>query len=695
MTLRTARCGGVLLGLALSLPTRAEERAREVEVRGSRPHATTTRTHAREALAGHSVTTLGELEALDSSLSTSDAGNLLLRGIDAQGPLTTDTEGLASVYLAGLRVPQFALRVGAVPFWDLSNVRVTRGPVLFEGRHAPLGTLRVIAAEPGAEPDRARLTLAVPARTSAELAADAHLAPGLALRASALQRLAVGTIENETLGDDLWGADRLLGGRLVARLAPPALPDVTATLVLSALRRKTGLPDVELGRAPAESVSLAGTPSFERSTLSGAVARLEYRPAGALVASVQGTFVRHDYLSHFDEAFSPEPDGFRERELALVALDLEPRVAFRAGRVGLLFGGYALVERQEPDTLRREAVTELGDLRPVILSEAALERDLDDLAAYGLLTADLLPALRLELGARVERVRVRRRLRQRAERLTELGALDPVVDAALSSLVPSGASVRTAHTSAVLPHARVVLRASDRLTLELSARRGFRPGDMRHLPAEAGFVPYEPEWLMSYDAGASFRTARGAHLAQLNFFFIDWREQQVRVVRDELGLDAPIVNVAASAVYGVELAVTHAVSEPLALFGNATFSRPRITRFRDPLTGESRDGNALPYARSVVVVLGADYRDARGLHLAVDFRTMSGAFADLPNHRRLSPYSSFNLRVGHESERLGCGLFVRNALGTRTIAWRNDTLARPLVGLTPPREVGVEVESRF
>src|SRR5690606_750288 len=84
----------------------------------------------------------------------------------------------------------------------------------------------------------------------------------------------------------------------------------------------------------------------------------------------------------------------------------------------------------------------------------------------------------------------------------------------------------------------------------LQYTRGYRTAGLRINRRRADIVEYDPEFTNNYEA--SYRYIRPDVIWSNNFFYIDWRDQQVLVQLSNDFYDSQVENAARAAVYGTE-----------------------------------------------------------------------------------------------------------------------------------------------
>lgn len=151
-------------------------------------------------------------------------------------------------------------------------------------------------------------------------------------------------------------------------------------------------------------------------------------------------------------------------------------------------------------------------------------------------------------------------------------------------------------------------RASDKLSFYTRVASGYRPGGANFLlldpetgdPLTNPF--FEPDDLVSYEAGVKGNTADGRFTYDVATYYIDWQDYQIGVIRSGVQV---VGNADKAVSRGIEAALGVAVTDALTLTGSLSYVNAELAA-DDPDLGGA-DGDQLPSTPKWQGVLDADY----------------------------------------------------------------------------------------
>jgi len=258
-------------------------------------------------------------------------------------------------------------------------------------------------------------------------------------------------------------------------------------------------------------------------------------------------------------------------------------------------------------------------------------------------------------------------------------------------------------------------RPSDNTSLYARVASGFRPGGANFLLLDPGTGEplvdplFEPDDLVSYEAGIKGNLANGRFTYDLAGFYIDWEDFQIGFSR----AGVQVVGNASEAVSrGVEASLGFDVTDRLTLTGAVSYINAELTADEPNLGG--RDGDQLPSTPEWQAVLDANYDFSIGGRPAFvgasyrykgempvggfdGFTDASGTeFPSSAPRVQLDSFSLVDLRAGIRLADFDLSLFVTNVFDK----WAFTSFAPsfdviPVGAPTQPRTVGGTVRWNF
>lgn len=221
-------------------------------------------------------------------------------------------------------------------------------------------------------------------------------------------------------------------------------------------------------------------------------------------------------------------------------------------------------------------------------------------------------------------------------------------------------------------------RPSQNTSLYTRVASGYRPGGANFLlldpstgePLSSPF--FQPDDLISYEAGVKGRTADGRFDYDLSAYHIDWEDYQIGVVR----AGVQVVGNAAKAVSrGFEASVGMNVTDALTLTSSLSYTNAELAADEPDLGGA--DGDQLPSTPKWQAVFDADYAFSLGQwpayvgaswrykgEMPVGFEGYTDAagneFPPSAPRVMLDSYSLVDLRAGVQFGDLDVSLYVNN-----------------------------------
>lgn len=557
--------------------TTANKRAQELErVDG----AVSVRTGEQLREAG--VTTVADLEQVFPGLVIRTRGNRVYANITARGMSSPDYYNpTVQIYVDG--VPQQPSAF-TQPLVDVERVEFLRGPQgTLYGRNAYGGVINIITRKSDIGRVSASLTAGTP-QSSAEMVATLPVGPAGALAKSTFFDVAVkadhafGTVNDLSTGDDNIDTSTDMVGRLALRYAPQG-GNFDGTLAFSREHTQSHeelyLLDAQVGKRAYYSALQGPVPLLERNvtTLS---ATGNWRLGAVKLSSIssyQDVEMTRDIAAGPGFLMSfPETDRAFSQELKAV-YDAGGPVT---GVAGLFY--------------QHDAFTRDADGYSPYYGPSSNGVTTNSYASYGEVTWKMTDRVDLTGGLRLS-------YDESSIAFTRYGGNYYGYYA--------GSFRSSADFTGLTPKASLGYQASDTTRVYALISRGYKPGGFNHAVTYPDDMnPYDPETAWNYELG--LRTATPDRKIELSaaLYYISSNDKQIYV--GPVGFQV-IRNAGEAESYGVELEARWIATERLSFSATATYGRSVFTDFTDPTTGQSHDGNTLPYAPNATANLSVRY----------------------------------------------------------------------------------------
>lgn len=175
----------------------------------------------------------------------------------------------------------------------------------------------------------------------------------------------------------------------------------------------------------------------------------------------------------------------------------------------------------------------------------------------------------------------------------------------------AGSFSNSADFTGLQPKLAVGYQINDTTRLYGLISRGYKPGGFNHaVTYPQDEEAYDPETAWNYELGLRTATPDRAVEVSAALYYIASADKQIYV--GPVGFQV-IRNAGSAESYGLELEARWRATERLSFAGTATYGRSVFTDFTDPTTGQSYDGNTVPYAPNATANLFTRYVFDQGL----------------------------------------------------------------------------------
>jgi iron complex outermembrane receptor protein len=239
--------------------------------------------------------------------------------------------------------------------------------------------------------------------------------------------------------------------------------------------------------------------------------------------------------------------------------------------------------------------------------------------------------------------------------------------------------------------------------------KGYKAGGFTARPADetSGRIPYNPEKLWDYEAGAKTDLFDGRMRLNGDAFYYQYSDLQQIANQVPPGGVSPVQyteNIGAARLWGIEGDITVAVTDRLTLFGNFGYLNAKYTKAAIVLTGVGLN-TPLPKAPKWTTTAAVQYDQPLSygdMGFRIDYSYTSQFFNDARATSTIATkaHSLVNSRISWMSpnDSWTVAVYARNLFDTKYVENGFDltgpvgyTLAIP----SQPREVGLEVTKKF
>lgn len=241
---------------------------------------------------------------------------------------------------------------------------------------------------------------------------------------------------------------------------------------------------------------------------------------------------------------------------------------------------------------------------------------------------------------------------------------------------------------------------SGRNSFYATVARGYKTGGFNSTFERPEDLTFNPEYSWNYELGAKTSLFSNQLFADIAFFYIDWKNQQIYQTVPS-GRGAMLKNAGRSASKGFELSLT---AIPVCGYEMALTYGYTHARFLSHIVDEETDhsGNMIPYVprNTVTFSLGKTYYiDGSTLldrvRLNFQYRGIGKIYWNEENSHAQDYYNILDFKVGLMSKNLGLDFWFKNILNTGYESFYFQSLGREYVQLGKPMHFGVRLSANF
>ncbi|MEM1144329.1 MAG: TonB-dependent receptor [Pseudomonadota bacterium] len=623
--------------------------------------------------------------AVNTTIRFNSLNNISVRGINRSGTNTAGQGDAINVYIDGVPSSSAALSEGGQSLWDVQQVEVLRGSQsTVQGRNAIAGAVVVESNSPTFTWEGAARVLAAEFGTHqyAGVISGPLIDDVLAFRLSGDFQDTDGYTDYAIDGEDADFRESLsTRGSLLFQ--PHSLPNLRAELIAQYIDRENGQspgrvsaplpandPDF-LTFDPTDFETFRGVLRFAEYETTRMTADVQYELSSAMTLKLLTTFedVNVDGLngSRTTSSFGDVGSFFISANETVTA---ELSLAFNLDRWTGQIGVYYFDEQRDATN---GGTIVIGDSFPfpvdpadsLAIFETDSDTQIENAALFTQWRFEPNDRWAFDFGLRYDTEEFET---QRSDTVASILPTDCVItintpvpcDLAAQVFERPGEPLQNDDYAVLLPRAAATFNLSEDFAVFANIRRGYRAGGADLVPNDLNeviVVTYDPEFLISYEAGWRSTWMDGRLIFNGTAFYSDYEDQQI-IIQDSRDFSI-IDNAGDTALYGLELALDVRVSETLSTFANLGLLETSIDEFLfDAFTEPPVDlsGNELDSAPPVTATVGLNYAGLKGYFGSLSLNYRAASWSDVFN---LGP----NELGAGVSEEIGSAVLVNARLG--------------------------------
>ncbi|MEM0955123.1 MAG: TonB-dependent receptor [Pseudomonadota bacterium] len=589
-----------------------------------------------------------------------DGFALSFRGISQVGIGNGTLDPVAptsAIYIDGAVQTRAAVGNGALSTWDLAQVEVFRGPqTATQGRSGLAGAMVMNTANPGNELNgRIRLLANDTNRQQYSVAVGGPLIEGvLGARVAAEIIDNDGFIEFDSGGvtvDDVGRNNRDFV-RTKLRFTPTErFEAILGVTYVDGERGSNAVngPDLFAGKTNTI-VNINNT-----ETVTGSLS-INYKVSDAW--SIRATTGFNDLDGESDveqDTLIAEQGLSTPNQIIDRTLSQEVQLTYDADGPLRGIAGFYYAEVEERQQAQFFGTTSFGILGTFFVDgEFSNDLGFENYSLYGQMEYDFSKRLSLIVGGRIE-------YEERTFQLFDSAFYDPP-----SQFLQSGENFfeGKGDDTAFLPMVGLTYHINDRYSISATFQQAYRPGgtDINELDNEA--VQFDPELTDNYDLAFRASLFDDQLLVNVNAFYIDYTDMQIRVVPlPEVPIFRFVDNAGEANLYGVEIESLWNLNERWSLYASGAYQKSELVDFvlrgTDDVSGDEFNGSP-----PVSAAFGGTWRHPDGWTGTVDVVYSGEYFSGLPNIEAgvVDAYTIVGGRFGYRSATWAAYLYGENIL---------------------------------
>lgn len=616
-----------------------------------------------------------------------------IRGIDQRG-FGGSSNPTLSIFVDGGILNNVETFFGPLSMWDMEQVEIYRGPQsTTQGRNSLAGAVVLRSRKPTNDWDLNLRMLG--GEEGTQQFAGAFGGPliddVLSFRVSVEHREHNGFITNTFLDEDADAHESDLY-RFKLAFTPRGQDKLNFLLSITDSDSFGGEDSVPADRAFDREVNY-NTPGFEGVDMQIYNLEMTYDLTENWSMTAQVSATESDHLRLEDIDNTPANFGVLDVDDTNQNDTQELRFAYRSEKIKGLFGLYHTTNETNSTF---DVTLPLAFLDPslpasiFIARQSANLEDVNNTAFFGEMDYRFNDRWTLTAGFRYDS-------EERSIHLTNatqpLDPLPPPLDQILAPFFTSDDNFSDTDLDAFLPKLALTHNVNDRTTTGFSVQRAYRSGGSGNSLSGLTFF-FDPEFTTNYELFLRTRSSDNRWATNINVFYVDWEDQQVRTdAPTGLPNDTITVNAGASRLQGFEVESTYNLATGLDWFVAIGHSDTEFTDFVQD--GVDYSGDQFPFAAEWSGSTGVSYRNLNGIYSTLDLSYTSDRFANIPNvpSAEVDGFTLVNFKLGWESKNWGFGVEGRNLFDEDYFTSYNE--ATNFSRLGAPRVVSMVVDYRF
>ncbi|MEM1106750.1 MAG: TonB-dependent receptor [Pseudomonadota bacterium] len=679
-----------------------------------------------------------------ANVTTNDGSGFTIRGVNNASVSGAGQGNLATIYVDGVALPRTALFGAPTEIWDISQIELLRGPQsTLQGRASLAGAIIINTADPTYEwSGRARAIYT----TEEERTSFAGAIGGPIIEDQLAFRIAAETSESDGFNfNPLLGVDadpietQSFRGKLL--IEPNAIPGLEVVLSYSDQETSDGESFVTVNvDDPGETreIPLNTATRYDSNVeIINAVVDYEINDRWSVTSLTGWNTVDYEFI--FDVNRDPVDPSTSISDQSAETFQQELRVVYQGDTFEAIFGGF-ISEEDTPGNFN-EATTLVDVRSPVllVLNDPAFPVPLDPLTQQFIVSQYPDPAVLSTSGTLAQTIETWAIYADGSWELGDwtlyggfrydvetqsngnetiitlqsdlpmgAGATDPLapVFAAVNGVI--NAEVQAANTEpcvdgltappcgfesdefgGFLPKIGVGYDFDEDRSLSFTIQRGYRSGGAGINTATATAFQFDQEFTWNYELALRSQWMDNALTVNANVFYVDWTDQQVRVLLSPINVfDTEIQNAGASNVYGFELETAFDASDDLFVYGSIGYAKTEFDEFivnRGDLVLDL-SGNEFPAAPNWTVNAGATWRPATNWIVNANANYTGDAYLradDFQLRKDIDARTLVNFRAGWENDNFGIYLAGNNLFDEEYVISQFPNLSSPIDDTQP------------
>lgn len=605
-------------------------------------------------------------ELLDQTANVSREGSFAfqVRGISVNGPSNADDGARSIAFIVddaalGIR----ALQQGALSLWDMDRAEILRGAQSTTiGRNALAGAFVLKSADPEFESNgRAKISYGNFNTYQAAVAQTGPLSEKLAYRFSLDHKASDNFSKNSIFNSKDWDREESTTARAKLKYITDEDAELLFTVSTSKFddRGDDTIHDDYNKRVSRENYD-------NRWITDTDIVSLNYTKD----ISEDWGFTSKTAFSNTEFDRASDLDGPAETG-SLIQLtksdDMSQELLFNydKGNEKTVIGIYVAKGTLDDKFTSNDLAFDLGGINPgfagvnaFLKVDVASEERFKNIAMFYNSDIKLSEKLTFMHGLRFDYEERRNSINAQGVRSRNAGPLNATLDALLPGL--GGSSDDKAKFTSVLPKIGLDYKWSDNINTGFVIQRGYRPGGISVNPVQGNAKEFDPEFTTNYELSLRTSNDDKSLTFNTNLFYVDWRDQQVRIQQGASPYDVTVKNASSSNLKGAEFEMSYDINTSFNVSLNAGYTKTEFEKFKPRNTDFS--GNEFRFARKWTGGISGTYNHESGFFANTQLSHSSNAWSNIANTIRAGSFKLWNAKFGYEQDNWRASTYINNIL---------------------------------